>query len=87
VVAFDTAVSREMLADLGLYADYGDADSLARRLIQALRDVEGGQALGRRLRERAETMFSWASGAQRIVELYKRIGARESLPAVEDRGS
>jgi len=86
VVAFDTAVSREILADLGLYADYGDANSLARCLIQALRDVEGGRTLGRRLRERAEAMFSWASGVQRIVELYEYIGAQESLPGVKDCG-
>ncbi len=81
VVAFDTPVSREILADLGLYAAYGDAASLARCLVQALRDVEGGRALGRRLRERAETMFSWRTGIRQIVELYARIGAQESRPA------
>jgi glycosyltransferase involved in cell wall biosynthesis len=82
VVAFDTPVSREMLGDLGIYAQYGDAASLAQGLLQALRDPVGSRALGRRLRERAEVQFSWAQGIQRIVELYGRIGARESLPAL-----
>ncbi len=79
VVAFDTAVSREMLGDLGIYAEYGDAASLANCLLQALRDPEGARARGRLLRERAIAQFSWTQGIQRIVELYGRIGARESL--------
>jgi glycosyltransferase involved in cell wall biosynthesis len=80
VVAFDTPVSREMLGALGLYAEYGSAASLAQCLVRALRDVEGGRALGYRLRERAEAVFSWAQGIERLVELYARLGARESLP-------
>jgi glycosyltransferase involved in cell wall biosynthesis len=79
VVTFDTPVSREMLADLGIYAAYGDAASLARCLVQTLGDLEGSRALGRRLRERAETMFSWTPRIQHIVDLYVHIGARESL--------
>jgi len=80
VVAFDTPVSREMLGDLGIYARYGDPVSLAHCLLQALRDVEGSRELGRRLRQRAETHCSWVQGIQALVQLYARIGARESLP-------
>ena len=80
VVAFDTPVSREILGALGHYAEYGSAASLAQRLAQALRDVEGGRALGRQLRERARTLFSWSQGIEKLVDLYGRIGARESLP-------
>ena len=80
VVAFDTAVSREMLGDLGVYAEYGSAAALAQCLLSLLRDVERAQALGRRLRQRAEAGFSWTQGIARVVELYGTIGARESLP-------
>jgi glycosyltransferase involved in cell wall biosynthesis len=79
VVAFDTPVGREMLGDLGRYAEYGSADSLARCLVQSLRDVEGGRALGLRLRARAEALFSWAQSIRRIEDIYARIGARQSL--------
>ncbi len=82
VVAFDTPVSREMLGDLGIYAQYGDARSLALRLLQALRDEEGSRMRGQQLRERVKAHFSWAQAIQGLVELYGRIGARESLPAV-----
>ena len=83
VVAFDTPVSREMLGDMGIYAEYGSAASLARCLVQTLDDVESWRALGCRLRERAEAMFSWSQGIQRIVDLYACIGARASLPEAE----
>jgi glycosyltransferase involved in cell wall biosynthesis len=79
VVAFDTPVSREILGDLGVYAEYGSADSLARCLLELLRDAEGARALGRRLRERAES-FSWSQGIAKVVDLYAFLKARESLP-------
>lgn len=86
VVAFDTPVSREMLGDLGIYAEYGNAASLAQCLLQALRDREGSRALGRRLRERAIAHFSWKNEVHRLVELYGHIGARESLDHAECEG-
>lgn len=79
VVAFDTPVNREMLGDLGIYAEYGSAASLAQRLGEILRDEERARTLGRLLRERAVAHFSWAQGIHRIVDLYRHIGARESL--------
>lgn len=79
VVAFDTPVSREILGDLGVYAEYGSADSLARCLLELLRDAEGARALGRRLRERAES-FSWRQGIIKVVDLYAFLKVRESLP-------
>jgi glycosyltransferase involved in cell wall biosynthesis len=83
VVAFDTPVSREILGDLGIYAEYGNAASLAQCLLQALRDREGSRILGRLLRERARAHFSWSNEVHQLVELYGRIGARESLAQTE----
>ncbi len=80
VVTFDTPVSREMLGDLGIYAEYGSAESLAQRLGEILRDGEWARDLGRRLRERAVAHFSWKQGIRALVDLYGKIGARESLP-------
>jgi glycosyltransferase involved in cell wall biosynthesis len=80
VVAFDTPVNREMLGELGIYAEYGSAASLAQRLGEVLRDEEGARALGQKLRQQAVAHFSWAKGIHDIVDLYRRIGARESLP-------
>lgn len=79
VVAFDTPVSREMLGELGIYAEYGSAESLAGGLIRALRDKEGSHTLRQELRQRAVEHFSWSQRIGQIVELYRRIGAAESL--------
>jgi glycosyltransferase involved in cell wall biosynthesis len=83
VVTFDTPVSREMLGDLGIYAEYGSASSLAQSLLWALRNEDSAGALGQQLREQAVARFSWAQGIHGIVDLYRHIGARESLPNLE----
>jgi len=54
VVTFDTPVSREFLDDLGSYATYGSARSLADRLKELLSDNAGRVELGRKIREKAE---------------------------------
>ena len=73
IVAFDTPVSREFLADWGLYAQVGDSISLA----DAIRELAHNQArraeLGRALRERAETEYSWKRAGEEIQNIYRRL--------------
>jgi glycosyltransferase involved in cell wall biosynthesis len=69
-VAFDTPVSREILADDGLYARRGDAADLAAKLTQALTDRECAAELGARARARAVAHFSWDAAAARIEAIY-----------------
>jgi len=72
-VAFDTPVATEILGDAGLYARAGDPDSLAGRIAELLTDPVRAEALGRRLRRRAEAYFSWDWAALQFVELYKEL--------------
>ena len=53
VVTFNTPVSREFLGELGSYATYGSARSLADRLKELLTDDAGRVELGRKIREKA----------------------------------
>jgi glycosyltransferase involved in cell wall biosynthesis len=80
-VAFDTPVSREILADDGLYAVRGSADDLAAKLQLALSDPELATQLGRQARERAVRHFSWNAAAEQIEAIYataiKNRGTRE----------
>lgn len=69
-VAFDTPVSREILADDGLYAVRGSAADLAAKLTLALNDRERATKLGARARARAETHFSWDAAATKIETIY-----------------
>jgi glycosyltransferase involved in cell wall biosynthesis len=69
-VVFDTPVNREILGDLGLYARLGDASSLASALLDAIGDEELLADLGRKLRERAVTLFSWEKTARQLMDCY-----------------
>ncbi|MBN1483359.1 MAG: glycosyltransferase family 4 protein [Chloroflexia bacterium] len=79
VVTFDTPVSREILGELGLYAEYGSAESLARCLLEQLQRPEQGRRLGEQLRQKAVAEFSWSQRIHDVVALYRQIGAAESL--------
>jgi len=72
VVAFDTPVSREYLADQGIYATPADPASLAKALGLALCD----EANGRRrevLRLRALQAYSWDRAAETILRAYRSV--------------
>jgi glycosyltransferase involved in cell wall biosynthesis len=81
VVAFDTPVSREMLGDAGILAEYGSAADLAAKLELALEDRALAQKLGAAGRERALANFSWDRGAQRIEAIYDQVLARRARHA------
>ncbi|MCB0190151.1 MAG: glycosyltransferase family 4 protein, partial [Caldilineaceae bacterium] len=68
-VAFDTPVAREYLGSDGHLAQRGNADDLAKMLLQALDEPEKGQTL----RQSAIDHFSWASAGQQIVAAYDEL--------------
>jgi glycosyltransferase involved in cell wall biosynthesis len=72
-VTFDTPVSREILGDLGLFARTGDHSALAAELEAALFDEPAAQALGRRLRDRAVSVYSWRQGGALIQKIYESL--------------
>jgi glycosyltransferase involved in cell wall biosynthesis len=70
-VAFATPVSKEYLEDDGIYAPPGDARALAMAIVHGLANTaEQRQKVGMRLRNRAETRFSWDQAAQTILRAY-----------------
>lgn len=74
VVATDTEMNRELLGDLGVYADVDDPVGLAESLMRVLKDDDLARDLGRRLRKRAMEDVSWQAGSERIVEVYRMVG-------------
>ena len=69
IVAFNTAVSREYLADLGTYAILADSDDLARRLEETI-DRPDRVELGMRLRQRARECYDWSRSGELILAAY-----------------
>jgi glycosyltransferase involved in cell wall biosynthesis len=71
-VAFDTPVSREYLADLGIYATPGDPESLAQALFAGLEHGANGQ-VGARLRSAVAESFSWEHAVETILHTYHTV--------------
>lgn len=76
VIAFDTPVHREYLGDLGVYAPVGDIDAMAKGIAYLIEDQKAAQALGNKLKERVEKMFSWTEAGRQISDLYDRLTDR-----------
>jgi len=72
-VAFDTPVSREYLGDRGIYATVGDEESLAKCLLDTLRDPTGAAQLGLALRGRAQNLFSWDRTVNTLLDVYRAV--------------
>lgn len=74
-VTFDTGASREILGDLGIYAERGNWEDLAEKIGGALADPEGSLQRGRALRQKALTNHTWNISSQVLVKTYERLGA------------
>lgn len=72
-VCFDTPVNREILGDLGVYAEFGNKDSLASAMIDILSDGERFERLRKAVRERAEEELSWRKAGERFLAIYNEI--------------
>jgi glycosyltransferase involved in cell wall biosynthesis len=74
-VAFDTPQAHEYMAQFGVYADRGDANSLADRIIELLQDPDRAYLLGQALRARAISGFSWDDAVRHILAVYDAVRA------------
>jgi glycosyltransferase involved in cell wall biosynthesis len=75
-ITFDTPVSREYLADTGIYAQFGSAEDLAAKLRIALEQPAWAAGLGWAARERAVRELSWDQAARRIEAIYAAVLGR-----------
>ena len=72
-VVFDIKVNREILGQLGVYAELGNPASFAEGIESLLSKKELRGDLGKRLRERVVRNYSWKRVGERIVEVYKEL--------------
>ena len=76
VAAFDAAVHREILADLGVYAPVGDVDGLADGIARLLYDPAYAWSLGAALRQRVIAHFTWDHAVAVIESTYAQIAPK-----------
>ncbi len=73
VVAFDTPISREIMGDLGLYAERGNARALADQLKAILSDPARCQELGSLLRQKAIEELGMSQTGQELEAVYREV--------------
>lgn len=73
VVAYDSAVHREYLADLGVYAPSGNVGAFTEAIATLLHEPDRRAELGQKLRQRALQTYSWQTAGERIVSLYRQL--------------
>jgi glycosyltransferase involved in cell wall biosynthesis len=69
IVCFEGINNRKFLAENGVYAQSGDVEDLARKMVEIIKSPERARALGRANRQRVEEVFSWDAS---ILE-YQRV--------------
>lgn len=73
VVAYDSPVHREYLADIGVYAPMGNVQAFADGVLALARDPQQREQLGVRLRQRAVEKYSWRQAGMAIERVYQRL--------------
>ncbi len=77
-VVFDNLINREILGDLGIYAQSGDVSSLADSLVLALSDEELRKRLGERSYQKAVECYSWKAVGEQLVGSYNRVISKKT---------
>ncbi|MFQ5419774.1 MAG: glycosyltransferase family 4 protein [Anaerolineae bacterium] len=73
VVLYDSPVHREYLGDLGVYVERGDVDGFTTAVARLLHDPQRRACLGKKLRQRALTEFSWQRAGRKIEQVYRML--------------
>jgi glycosyltransferase involved in cell wall biosynthesis len=73
IVAYDSPVHREYLAEWGVYVPPADVDGLAGAILSLVREPQRRIHLGSCLRRRAAELYSWEQAADRISKLYRQV--------------
>jgi glycosyltransferase involved in cell wall biosynthesis len=73
VVAYDTVVHREYLAEHGVFTPVGAYQGLAEAVRELVHDPERRHCLGQALRQRARDHYSWENAGKKIGDLYESL--------------
>lgn len=77
IVAYDRPASKEILGDLAIYAELGNAHSLAEALHEALTNTVRAADLALKGREMVVEKYSWLAVARRLMNAYTDVIKRQ----------
>ncbi|PIE82493.1 MAG: glycosyl transferase family 1 [Chloroflexi bacterium] len=73
IVAYDSPVHREYLADLGVYVPLGNVEAFTTAVQELLHAPEKRQKIGLALRQRADEKYSWRRAGEQIISVYENL--------------
>jgi glycosyltransferase involved in cell wall biosynthesis len=73
IVAFDRDVSRSIMEECGIYADFANAESLAEKLLWFIENPQEAQKYGMMARARAIEKYSIPSFVSRLEQVYENL--------------
>jgi glycosyltransferase involved in cell wall biosynthesis len=72
-VVFDTKTNREILADTGIYAEYGSGPSFVEKLVFLLENETIAKEYGRMARLRVLEKYTWDNTFSNFIDIYKAV--------------
>jgi glycosyltransferase involved in cell wall biosynthesis len=72
-VVFDNPVNREILGELGVYADDMSAAAFAAAIVRLLKDERRARELGEAGFQRASAEYTWESAGRKLERVYRRL--------------
>jgi glycosyltransferase involved in cell wall biosynthesis len=72
-VVFDFPTNREILGNMGVYAQDADSESLAEKMVELLLDDKRREELRLKVREKAVNDYSWANAGKMIMGIYQNL--------------
>ncbi|MBE2222554.1 MAG: glycosyltransferase family 4 protein [Anaerolineae bacterium] len=75
IVAYDSPVHREYLADLGTYAPLGDINAFTESIQSLLHNPAAQKKQGENLRKRVIEKYSWQHAGRQIIDIYTDLTA------------
>jgi len=73
IIAYDSPVHREYLAEFGTYVPLGDIEAFTEATKMLLHHPERQKKLGHHLRERAIEKYSWQRAGRQIINIYENL--------------
>lgn len=79
VVAYDSAVHREYMAEWGAYVPSGDVKAFAETIMGLLQDPQKRGCLGHHLRNHAIRHYSWQAAAHQMTTVYCQLTSPKTV--------
>ncbi len=73
IVCFDSVNNRKLLDGSGVYADSGNVEDLAGKIVDVLSDDSLARSIGENNKKRVNELFSWDVNGKKLTQIYDHV--------------